>query len=116
MTTREGHAGHGGVETLRVICYARGRGESWEAICVDFDIAVSGRSLVEVKASLRECIALYLEEVAESGAEDRRYLLTRRSPWFVRMELSLMTWVSGLRRDIGRSRKFMLEPEWPALR
>ena len=37
-------------------------------------------SLVEVQSSLKTGIELYLEEVADANAEDRRYLLSRRSP------------------------------------
>lgn len=115
MNTRKGNVGRGGARALRLTCYAFGGGKSWEAICVDFDIAVSGRSLVEVEASLRECIALYLEEVAEADEEDQRRLLARRSPRLLRWRLALMTRVSRLRADIGRPRKFMLQPEWPAV-
>ena len=100
---------------LSLRCYAFGSGDSWEAICVDFDIAVSGTSLGEVRSSLETGIELYLEEVAEAAPEDRRYLLSRRSPWRVRAMLRLRVWTDGLFADVGGFRQFTLEPHLPAL-
>ncbi len=42
--------------TLR--CYAEGRDDSWEAICLDPDIAVQGESFAEVVDSLNEAISM----------------------------------------------------------
>ena len=95
-------------------CYAFGAGRSWEAICVDFDIAVSGTSRAEVESSLATGIDLYLEEAADAAPAQRRYLLDRRSPWFVRARLAFLAWVSGLRAGIGGAWKFDLRPRPPA--
>ena len=100
---------------LSLRCYAFGSGDSWEAICVDFDIAVAGSSLAEVESSLTVGIELYLEEVAEASAEDRRYLLSRRSPWRVRTMLRLRVWTDGLFAGAPGFRQFTLEPDLPAL-
>lgn len=70
--------------TLR--CYAEGRDGEWEAICLDLDIAVQGRSFEEVFASLREAIALYLETVADLQPEERGPLLHRSAPLSVRLK------------------------------
>lgn len=99
--------------TLR--CYAFGSGDSWEAICVDFDIAVFGSSLGEVRSSLETGIELYLEEIAETMPEDRHYLLTRRSPWFVRAKLRFWIWTATLFAGVREFRKFTLQPQLPAL-
>ena len=101
---------------LSLRCYAFGSGRSWEAICVDFDIAASGPSLAEVQSSLETGIELYLEEVAEADADDRRYLLGRRSPWHVRAKLLFRGWTDGLFAGVGGCRKFTLQPRLPVLR
>ena len=101
---------------LNLRCYAFGTGNSWEAICVAFDIAVSGSTLAEVKSSLAVGIELYLEEVAEASAEDRRYLLNRRSPWHVRAKLRFRAWTDRLFAGVAGFRQFTLAPDWPALR
>lgn len=101
---------------LNLRCYAFGAGDSWEAICVDFDIAVFGSSLGEVQSSLETGIELYLEEVAEATPEDQRYLLSRRSPWHVRAKLRFRVWTATLFAGVREFRKFTLQPHVPALR
>jgi predicted RNase H-like HicB family nuclease len=79
-------------------CYAEGRDGEWEAICLDLDIAVQGRSFEEVFASLQEAVALYLETVAELRPEERRPLLHRSAPLSVRLKFLLHA-VRGLFSD-----------------
>ena len=86
----------------------------WEAICVAFDIATFGDSLDEVKASLATCIKMYLEEIEALPIADRRHLLKRRSPWYVRAKLALMTWLSGLRGNARRVLQFTLRWQAPS--
>ena len=81
-------------------CYAEGRDGEWEAICLDLDIAVQGRSFEEVFASLQEAIAVYLETVAELQPEERRSLLKRSAPLSVRLKF-LTHAVRGLFSDDG---------------
>ena len=79
-------------------CYAYGRPNDWEAICIDLDIAVNGTTLQEVTESLGVCISLYLEAVANSPEEDQHRLLHRRSPWHVRAKLACwarLPWISS---------------------
>ncbi len=68
--------------TLR--CYAEGRDDGWEAICLDLDIAVQGASFTEVLDSLNEAISLYLDSVSEHPEDERASLLDRPSPRSVR--------------------------------
>ena len=70
-------------------CYAHCDGSSWEAICVDLDIAVQGRSLREVKELLETTITSYVEDAKAEGEDVARRLLSRRSPWHVRAKLAL---------------------------
>jgi predicted RNase H-like HicB family nuclease len=66
-------------------CYAEGQDGDWEAICLDLDIAVQGRTFEEVFGSLREAIKLYLDSVSSLPADERRSLLHRPAPILVRL-------------------------------
>ena len=97
---------------LNLRCYAYGKGNSWEAICVDFDIATFGASLNEVKASLTTSIELYLEEVQKLPTNEQQIFLNRKSPRHVRFKLLLISWLNYLR--IGStSEEFMLQSQIP---
>lgn len=74
--------------TLR--CYVYGHGTSWQGICIDFDIAVHGRSQEHVKDRLRDSVELFLSDVLELPTADQRQLLKRTSPWYVRAKLACM--------------------------
>lgn len=65
------------------LCFYEGQGDQWEAISVDFDIAVAARSFEEAKAALKSAILTYIEdaEALEPKARDR--LLNRRMPLHV---------------------------------
>jgi predicted RNase H-like HicB family nuclease len=71
-----------------VLCFAHGRGREWEAICVDFDIAVQGDSFDEVKAMLDEAVSGYIDAVMQEAEPVRARLLNRRAPWHVRATLT----------------------------
>jgi predicted RNase H-like HicB family nuclease len=68
-------------------CYAEGRDDEWEAICLDLDVAVQGRSFAEVYDSLNQAIALYLESVRDLPAEERARLIHRPVPLGVRLRI-----------------------------
>lgn len=67
-----------------VQCFAHGREGAWEAICLDYDIAVAGRSFEEVKTLLDQAVATYFEDAMNEDPETRDALLSRRSPWYVK--------------------------------
>ena len=69
--------------TLR--CYAEGREGRWEAICLDLDIAVQGRTFEEVFQSLSAAVELYFESVDSLPEVERKNLLVRPSPLSVRL-------------------------------
>ena len=87
---------------LKLKCYVHGGGASWEAICVDLNVAVCGNLQREVRASLRKAIDLYLETVATLPAAEQDGFLSRRTPWHTRAKLAILTWFSALRS--GRDR------------
>ena len=66
-------------------CYATEADGQWEAICLDLDIAVQGRSFQETDAALAKAIHLYLEEVAMLDDAEREALLSRRAPLWTRI-------------------------------
>lgn len=79
----QGRSREGAVREL--ICIAKGRGDSWEAICLDFDIAVSGDSFPAVKDSLNEAIVTYIQDALAERPEIRDRLLNRATPFFARL-------------------------------
>ena len=71
-------------------CTAEGRGDKWEAICLDLDLAVQGRSFEEVYKGLNEMIFSYLETVSTYPPADRARLLNRRAPFALRLKHTVM--------------------------
>jgi hypothetical protein len=69
----------------RFLCYFEGQGDEWEAISVDYDIAVCGRSLDEVKRLLKSAILSYIEDAGKEEESERERLLNRRMPWTVHL-------------------------------
>ena len=102
------------MDALKLKCYAYGSGASWEAICVDVNVAVCGNSEREVRASLRTAVDLYLETVATLPAAEQDGFLSRRAPWHTRAKLATLTWLSALRRDRGRPEAFVFQSQMPA--
>ena len=72
-----------------LMCFAHGNGSAWEAICIDFDIAVQGTSFEGVKKLLDESIATYVRSAMKETPEVRDQLLNRRAPLLVRARLAL---------------------------
>jgi hypothetical protein len=64
-------------------CYASGRSDDWEAICLDYDIAVHGSNSAQVNALLGEAIKTYIEDAEKQSRKDRDRLLNRRVPFYV---------------------------------
>ena len=63
-----------------LVCFAHGRSGDWEGHCLDFDIAVQGRSFIEVQESLEEAIGQYVAAARDEDDETRSRLLNRRAP------------------------------------
>jgi hypothetical protein len=86
-------------------CVARGRGERWEALCLDFDLAVQGRSFDEVRHLLSEAISTYVQDASAESEVNRRRLLSRRVPFHVRLLWALRFFSAALfgRKSDGAS-------------
>jgi len=50
-----------------VLCLARGRPGDWEAICLDFDIAVQGESFEQVENLLMTSVRAYVEDAMKES-------------------------------------------------
>ena len=70
----------------------------WQAICLDLDLAVQGRSFEEVFRLLTETIAFHLEGIKELPEDDQRRLLSRRVPWLVRLKFARAAFMMSLRQ------------------
>jgi hypothetical protein len=62
------------------LCIARDAGRRWEALCLDLDLAVQGRSFAEVQALLQEPVSTYIEDAGAEAEPARSRLLVRRVP------------------------------------
>lgn len=65
--------------------YVFGRGQEWNAICLDLDIAAQGRSFHEAKCTLEEMVDDYLHTVRRLPVSEQKRLLRRRAPFSVRV-------------------------------
>jgi hypothetical protein len=99
------------MKTLR--CFAEGYPGHWEAICLDLDIAVQGKSMEEVFHSLSAAIDLYLEHVQELPENERAKLLNRQAPWPLRLRFFahvLRVILTGHNHGDGKARADFLIP------
>ena len=77
------------MEYKRVHCFAHGTPGEWEAICVDFDIAVQGSSFEEVRSLLDDAVRSYVEDACAERPAVANRLLNRRAPLSVRVKLAV---------------------------
>lgn len=74
----------------------RGRPGDWQAICVDFDLAVQGESLEDVRRELADAIETYLEYVADLPQDEQARFLNRKAPLGLRLRLAILHRTFGL--------------------
>ncbi len=65
-------------------CYIYGKDSDWEAICTDLDISVQDDSFEDAKSLLNGAITSFLEVLEGESEADRKRLLNRRSPLWLR--------------------------------
>lgn len=97
-------------------CFAHGSdADGWEALCVDLDIAVEGRSFDDVKHILESAIRSYCADALNESPKDRDRLLSRRAPLYVRLGCWLRLAGNALRpRSSNRDLKAGFELPCPA--
>lgn len=79
----------------------KARPGNWEAVCLDFDLAVQGGSFDEVYRELNESISIYLEYVRSLPEGERARFLGRRIPFALRLRFILALFVSTLFKNSG---------------
>ncbi|MDE2133491.1 MAG: hypothetical protein KGJ49_02715 [Alphaproteobacteria bacterium] len=85
-----------------LICVARGHEQDWEAFCLDFDLAVQGVSLEDVRTRLEDAIVDYVHAAMDEAEPARSQLLNRRAPFMVRLHWGIrffMATISGRNHD-----------------
>lgn len=97
----------------RLVCYAHGRGDTWEAICVDLDLAVHGRSLIDVQQRLDHAVSTYIEDARKETPATASLLLNRRAPFAVRARYNLSFLVHSLLRRRGSDGDYKANFELP---
>jgi hypothetical protein len=81
-------------------CVARGSPQGWEALCLDFDISVQGRSFEEVRRGLEEAVRTYVEDASKEEEPHRSRLLKRRAPLGIRL-----LWAARIFLAMARARR-----------
>lgn len=76
---------------IKLWCVAKGNEEGWEALCVDLDIAVEGRSFEDARARLNDAIRTYVEDASKEDSATYQALIQRKAPLHVRL-----AWAWGL--------------------
>jgi len=88
-------------EPMIVSCYVEGRGDVWEGVCLDFDLAVHGQSFNEVSRKLDTAIQEYVSYARSLPEEDCKRLLTRHVPLSVTLKFMAQLFVTWLFRSRG---------------
>ncbi len=78
--------------------YIWGNDSNWGAICTNFDIAVQADSIEEVQSLLQYAVFEYLEGLDELPKDDKKRLLNRRTPFWIRGYLHMRYLLSKLFR------------------
>lgn len=81
---------------IAIKCIAHGAGNQWEAVCLDFDLAVQGRSLQEVTRLLQDVIGSYIEDALAQPEPARSQLLSRSAPFWVRLHWAFRLFMATL--------------------
>ncbi|BBU62095.1 hypothetical protein MSC49_20300 [Methylosinus sp. C49] len=66
-----------------LLCFAHGRAGEWEGVCLEFDLAVQGRSFNEVREALEDAVRDYVAAASDEDEATRTKLLNRRAPLWV---------------------------------
>ena len=85
--------------TIGPTCYLIERDGTWQALCVDYDIAVQGKSANDTRHKLGRAVRAYLADVMDDAPEHREQLMGRGAPWTVRAALAMRSaWPNRLQR------------------
>ncbi len=82
----------------KLLCYAEGHEGAWQAFCLDFDLAVQGRTFEEVYGRLLATIADYVEGAHGEDRSTKERLLNRKAPILERVRF-YWHYLKALRKD-----------------
>ncbi len=86
------------VKRFQLLCVAHPADVGgWEAFCLDFDLAVQGRTFDDAKAALELAIVSYIEDAMLEAEPSRSQLLRRRAPFWVRLGWGLRFFIDTIR-------------------
>jgi len=68
-----------------IACYVEQRGNEWEGVCIDFDLAVQGHSFEEVRVKLGRAIQEYVGYVRSLPESEQEQFWNRRVPLSTRV-------------------------------
>jgi predicted RNase H-like HicB family nuclease len=97
-----------------IVCVATGRENDWEAFCLDFDLAVQGKSFEEVRVSLGRAIDMYLSSALAEPEPIRSRLLARKAPFSVRLMWACRVFWSTLSIHVTRRDSYPATVEFVA--
>jgi len=101
--------------TRQIHCYAEGSPGAWEAVCLDFDIAVQGDTFEEVYRDLNKGIALFVDYLKDLPEREQAVFLERKAPLSLRLRFVWLAMVDlfNLRTDTKERHEFIAP--FPAL-
>lgn len=88
------------------LCTSQQSAGEWEALCLDLDIAVQGRSLPEVRSKLADAIAGYIEDAKAEEPRVRDRLLSRRAPLWTRLKVAFRLFTASISVNDGEGDQF----------
>lgn len=92
-----------------LVCIAVEHSDGWEAFCLDFDLAVQGRSFDEVKRDLHQAIKMYVEAASAEPEPARSQLLCREAPFFTRLMWAWRLFLATISRRANRDTSAPIE-------
>ncbi len=85
-----------GMDSRPLVCVAHGHRGEWEAFCLDFDLAVQGSSLEDVRSRLEDAVADYVHAAMEEAEPARSRFLNRRAPFVVRLQWGIRFFIATI--------------------
>ncbi len=99
-------------QDLIIRCYAEQKDGAWQAFCLNFDLAVQGKSSEEVHDKLVAMIQDYVYDALAEDGVDRDYaaqLLTRKAPlsnWLRYYLIACLCKFNNFKKDLCRITAF----------
>jgi len=83
-------------------------GSVWQAICLDLDLAVQGNTCRETQDLMKDMISSYLETISTYSKEERKRMLNRKAPLWVRLAWAYKFFVYSVFSNRGAGDKMVI--------